>query len=137
MSINHIQDEIIEDFELFDNWEDKYAHIIELGKKIPAMNEANKTPECRVKGCQSSVWLYPTLEAGKVFFEADSDAFIVKGLVSILLRVFSGQSPEDIAHTNLYVFEKMGMNQHLSMNRSNGLASMIKQIKLNAITFAQ
>ena len=135
MSIHHIQDEIIEEFELFDNWEDKYAYLIELGKNLPAMPETLKTDERKVKGCQSSVWLYPSLENQQIIFQADSDALIVKGLVSLLIRLLSGQSPEAIAQAELYIFEKIGMTQHLSMTRANGLAAMIKQMKMYATAY--
>jgi cysteine desulfuration protein SufE len=133
MSINEIQNEIIEEFELFDEWEDRYAHLIELGKKLPHMAEELKTDERKVKGCQSSVWLYPTLENNQIIFQADSDAMIVKGLVSLLVRTLSCQTPEAIAQSDLYMFEKIGMTQHLSMTRANGLASMIKQMKMYAL----
>lgn len=135
MLLHTRQDEIIEEFELFDDWEDKYAHLIDLGKKLPPMSEEHKTEERKVKGCQSNVWLYPTFADGKIFFEADSDALIVKGLVSLLITLYNGQSPEVIAKNELYLFERIGMNQHLSMTRANGLASMIKQIKTYAILF--
>lgn len=133
MSINEIQNEIIEEFELFEEWEDRYTHLIDLGKKLPLMPEALKTEERIVKGCQSNVWLYPVHEAGKIRFEADSDALIVKGLVSLLVRTLSEQTPADIAQADLYMFEKIGMMQHLSMTRANGLASMMKQMKMYAL----
>ncbi len=136
MSINEIQNEIIEEFELFDEWEDRYTHLIELGKKLPILPEEHKTPDRIVKGCQSSVWLLPTLQAGKVVFQADSDAMIVKGLVSLLVRILSEQTPQDIATAELYMFEKIGMTQHLSMTRANGLASMIKQMRMYAIALS-
>ncbi|WP_448529682.1 SufE family protein [Raineya sp.] len=129
MNIQEIQDEIISEFELFDNWDDKYAYIIELGKKLPPLSETYKTEENLVKGCQSKVWLHGYKKDDKVFFEADSDALIVKGLVSLLLRVYSGQPAEAIAQTEPYFIQKIGLQQHLSMTRANGLASMIKQIR--------
>ena len=135
MLINDIQNEIINDFELFDDWDDKYAYIIELGKKLASMPEKFKNEENIVKGCQSKVWLYAYNEADKVFFLGDSDALIVKGLVSLLIKVFSGQKAEDIAQSDLYFLEKIGLQQHLSMTRANGLASMIKQMKTYGLAF--
>ncbi len=137
MPIDIAQVEIIEEFALFDDWEDKYAYLIELGKLLPTMPDEHKTDEQKVKGCQSNVWLYPTFQEHKLFFEADSDALIVKGLVSLLVRMLSGQPPEDIATASLYVFEKIGMNQHLSMTRANGLASMINQLRMYAVEYAK
>ncbi|MFN3315916.1 MAG: SufE family protein [Raineya sp.] len=136
MHINDIQNEIISDFELFDDWDDKYAYIIELGKKLPPMPENFKTEENIVKGCQSKVWLHAYHEGDKVFFLGDSDALIVKGLVSLLIKVFSGQKAEDIAQSNLYFLEKIGLQQHLSMTRANGLAAMIKQMKTYGLAFS-
>lgn len=136
MPINEIQNEIISDFELFDDWDDKYAYIIELGKKLAPMPEKFKNEENIVKGCQSKVWLYAYNEADKVFFLGDSDALIVKGLVSLLIKVFSGQKAEDIAQADLYFLEKIGLQQHLSMTRANGLASMIKQMKTYGLVFS-
>lgn len=135
MSIQEIQDEIIEDFSLFDNWEDKYTYIIELGKKLAPLAEEFKIDENKIKGCQSNVWLNTRLEDKHLIFEGDSDAVIVKGLVSLLIKVLSDQEPEAIANTDLYFIEKIGMNQHLSMTRANGLASMIKQMKLFALAY--
>jgi cysteine desulfuration protein SufE len=133
MSITEIQNEIIEEFELFEEWEDRYAHLIDLGKNLPHMADELKLDIYKVRGCQSSVWLYPEIQAGKIVFHADSDALIVKGLVSLLVRTLSHQKPHDIAATALYMFEKIGMTQHLSMTRANGLASMIQQMQLYAL----
>lgn len=135
MSINKIQDEIIEEFELFDNWEDRYAYLIELGKKLPEMEESYKTDEYKIKGCQSNVWIHTKLEEDKIIFRGDSDALIVKGLVSILIRVLSAQNPAEVAEADLYFLEKIGMQQHLSMTRANGLASMIKQMKMYGLAY--
>jgi len=135
MSINDIQDNIINDFSLFDEWDEKYAYIIELGKKLDPLSEEYKTEKYIIKGCQSQVWLHSYLKDGKVFFEADSDAIITKGLVSLLIKILSGHKPEEIANADLYLLEKIGMKQHLSPTRSNGLASMVKQMKLYAIAF--
>jgi cysteine desulfuration protein SufE len=135
MTINEIQDEIIEDFGLFDNWEDRYAYIIELGKKLPELQEEHKIEENKIKGCQSSVWMITRLQDGKIIFEGDSDAIIVKGLVSLLIKVLSNQSAEEVANAHLYFVEKIGMKQHLSMTRANGLASMIKQMKMYGLAY--
>lgn len=135
MTINEIQDKTIDDFSLFDEWDEKYTYIIELGKKLAPFNEDYKKDEYKIKGCQSQVWLHSYLQDGIVFFEADSDAIIVKGLVSLLIKILSGHSPEEIANTDLYFMEKIGMQQHLSPTRSNGLAAMVKQMKLYAIAY--
>jgi len=136
MNINELQNQIISDFELFDDWDDKYAYIIELGKKMPPMPEQYKTEENIVKGCQSKVWLHAHNKENKVFFLGDSDALIVKGLVALLIKVLSGQTAEDIAQSNLFFLEKIGLQQHLSMTRANGLASMIKQMKAYGLAFS-
>ena len=135
MTINEIQDNIIEDFELFDNWEDKYTYIIETAKQLPALAEEFKTEKYKIKGCQSNVWMHASMEGEKVIFEADSDALIVKGLVSLLIKVLSGHSPEAIAGSDLYFIDKIGMKQHLSMTRANGLVSMIKQMKMYGLAY--
>ncbi len=133
MNIEEIQDEIISDFELLEDWSDKYAYIIELGKKLQPLAEEFKTEDRIIKGCQSRVWLYSYLKDGKAQFEADSDAIIVKGLVYLLLKVLHNQTPETVIKTDLYFLEKIGMAQHLSPTRANGLLAMVKQIKLYAI----
>ena len=135
MTINTIQDNIINDFSLFDEWDEKYGYIIELGKKLSPLSEVYKTDEYKIKGCQSQVWLHPYLLDGKIFFEGDSDAIIVRGLVNLLIKILSGHTPEEIANADLYFMEKIGMQQHLSITRSNGLASMVKQMKLYAIVY--
>lgn len=135
MTINETQDQIIEEFELFDDWADKYEYIIDLGKKLPPLNEQYKTEENIIKGCQSRVWLHAYLDGDLLKFEADSDAIIVKGLVSILVRTLSGHTPEEIASADVYVLEKVGLQQHLAQTRSNGLASMLKQMKNYAVAF--
>jgi cysteine desulfuration protein SufE len=132
VSINDLQDEIIEEFAMFDDWADKYEYIIDMGKKLPTMPEEYKTEETIVKGCQSKVWLHENLENGILKFAADSDAIIVKGLVAMLLRVLSGHNPAEIAKADLYFIEKIGMNTHLAPTRSNGLVSMIQKMKLIA-----
>jgi cysteine desulfuration protein SufE len=136
MTINEIQDELINDFELFDDWTEKYAYIIELGKKLGTIEEEHKKPENIIKGCQSNVWLIAHKdEKGKLIFRADSDAIIVKGLVYMLLKVLSGHSPKEITDADLYFMDKIGMSQHLSPTRSNGLVSMMKQMKFYAIAY--
>ena len=134
-TINEIQDQIIEDFALFDEWDEKYAYIIDLGKKVPPLKEEFKTEQNIIKGCQSQVWMVSHELDNKVYFEGDSDAIIVKGLVALLLKVLSGQPAADIAESDLYFIDKIGMKQHLSMTRSNGLASMVKQMKLHALAY--
>lgn len=134
-TINEIQDQIIEDFDLFDEWDEKYAYIIDLGKKLPGIDPKYKTEENIIKGCQSLVWMTSHYTDGKVTFEGESDAIIVKGLVALLLKVLSGQPAEDIIKSDMYFIDKIGMKQHLSMTRSNGLASMVKQMKMHAIAY--
>lgn len=135
MTTNEIQDQIIEEFALFDDWTDKYEYIIELGKKLPFLNEEHKVEENKIKGCQSNVWLEAHMEGDKLNFNADSDAIIVKGLVSMLIRVLSGHTPEEIVNTDLYFIDKIGMTQHLAQTRSNGLLSMVKQMKFYALAY--
>ncbi|HAI76617.1 MAG TPA: Fe-S metabolism protein SufE [Microscillaceae bacterium] len=138
MSITAIQDEIVENFNLFDNWDDKYAYLIELGKKLPPLDEKHKTEDKIIKGCQSKVWLHSYLnDEQKVIFEGDSDAMIVKGLVSLLIQALSNQPAAEILNTDLYFLDQIGMKQHLSMNRANGLAAMIKQMKMYALALQQ
>lgn len=133
MTINEIQDDIISDFEMLEDWNDKYGYIIELGKKLSPLAEEFKTEDRIIKGCQSRVWLYSYLKDDKIQFEADSDAIIVKGLVYLLLKVLHNQSAEAVATAELYFIDKIGMAQHLSPTRANGLLSMVKQMKLYGI----
>jgi cysteine desulfuration protein SufE len=135
MSINKIQEEIIEDFELFDDWEGKYEYIIDLGKSLPTMADEHKNDDNIIKGCQSVVWLHPRFESGLVYFDADSQAIIVKGLVSMLTKVLSGHKPEEILNADLFFIERVGLSGHLAQTRSNGLASMVKQMKMYALAF--
>lgn len=134
-SIQEIQQEIIEAFSLFDDWTDKYEYIIDLGKKLPPLSSEYKKEENLIKGCQSQVWLIARMENGLVYFEADSDAIIVKGLVSLLIQVLSGQRPEDISNADLFFIDQIGMTSHLAQTRSNGLLSMVKQMKFYALAF--
>jgi cysteine desulfuration protein SufE len=136
MTINETQDEIIEEFELFDDWADKYEYIIDLGKKLKGFPEEQKTEENIIKGCQSRVWLNARQENENLIFEADSEAIIVKGLVNMLIRVLSGHTPKEIAEADLYFMDKIGMSSHLAQTRSNGLASMVKQMKNYAIVYS-
>ncbi len=127
--------EVVEEFGMFTDWVDKYEYIISLGKELPLIEESKKTDDLLIKGCQSRVWLHAKMENGKVVFTADSDAIITKGVISLLIRVLSGQSPEAIINTELTFVERIGLKEHLSPTRSNGLVSMIKQMKLYALAF--
>ena len=135
MTINEIQDEIIDEFSLFDDWMDKYQYLIDLSKNLPVIDEKYKTEENLIKGCQSQVWLAAEYKDGKVFFTADSDAIITKGIISLLIRVLSGQSPQDILDFDLHFIESIGLKENLSPTRSNGLLAMIKQMKIYALAF--
>jgi len=135
MTINEAQDELIEDFELFDDWESKYEYIIDLGKQFPPLEEQYKTEDNIIKGCQSRVWLNAYMDENLLKFEADSDAIIVRGLVSMLVKVLSGHTPEEIASADLYFMEKVDLHQHLAQTRSNGLASMLKQMRAYGIAY--
>ncbi|MFT5259912.1 MAG: cysteine desulfuration protein SufE [Saprospiraceae bacterium] len=128
-TINEIQDEIIEEFSYFDQWMDKYEYMIDLGKKLPIIDEQYKTEGHLIPGCQSQVWLHAEGKDGLIHFSADSDAIITKGIIALLVRVLSGQSAKDIAETDLHFIEKVGLTQHLSPTRSNGLVSMVNQMR--------
>jgi cysteine desulfuration protein SufE len=133
--MKEVEQTLIEEFELFDDWMDKYNYIIELGKELPMIEEQYKTPEFLIDGCQSQVWLHADYREGLVFFTADSDAIITKGIVNLLIRVLSGRTPQEIIDNDLHYLDAIGLKEHLSPTRSNGLASMIKQIKLYAVAF--
>ena len=135
MSIAEIQNEIIEEFSLFDDWMQKYEHMIELGKSLPLIDAAYKTDDHIIKGCQSKVWVHAALQDNQLIFTADSDAIITKGIIAILIRAFSNQHPQDILEADTDFFDAIGLKEHLSPTRANGLVSMIKQIKLYAIAF--
>lgn len=135
MTINERQDEIKSDFEVMSNWEDKYEYIIQLGKDLPLIAEEYKTPENLIKGCQSRVWLHTELRDGNLYFTADSDAVITKGLVSLMIYVLSGHTPKEIASADIYFINDIGLSSHLSPTRSNGLLSMLKQMKLYAVAY--
>lgn len=133
--ISEIENEIVDEFSFFTDWQDKYEYIIELGKKLKGFPEDKRLDENKVKGCQSSVWLTAEKNNGSIVFHADSDSTIVKGLIAILLRVFSGQGADNIVNSRLEFIEKIGLKQHLAQTRANGLAAMIKQIKMYALAF--
>lgn len=134
-SINEIQDEIIDEFSMFDDWMQRYEYMIELGKSLELIDEKYKTDDYTIKGCQSKVWVFAELKDQFIQFTADSDAIITKGIIALLLRVFSGQKPQDILDAELYFIDQIGLNEHLSPTRANGLLSMIKQIKLYAVAY--
>ena len=133
MTIKEIQEEIIDEFSMFDDWMDRYEYLIELGKSLPIIDEQFKLDENLIKGCQSKVWLYSELEDDRVKFSADSDAILTKGIAALLLRVYSGQKPEDILTAETSFIDEVGLKEHLSPTRANGFVSMIKQIKMYAI----
>lgn len=134
-TIEETEQEIVEEFSLFDSWDDKYEYIIDLGKKLPALDEQHKVDENKVRGCQSTVWLAADFSDGKVFFKADSDAVIVKGLISMLIRVLSGHTPDEIIEAKLDFINQIGMTSHLAQTRSNGLLAMVKGMKNYALAF--
>ena len=132
-TIEEIQEEILEDFDMFEDWMQKYEYLIDLGKDLPAIDEKYKVEENLIKGCQSRVWLHAKENSGNIIFSADSDAIMTKGIVALLIRVLSGQNANDIAHADLDFINKIGLKEQLSATRANGLLSMIKQMKLYAI----
>ena len=134
-SIHQIQKEIIEEFSLFDDWTQRYEYMIDLGKSLPLIDEKYKNDKFIIKGCQSKVWVNAELENKVIKFTADSDAIITKGIIAILIRVFSNQSPKDIIKANTDFIDQLGLKEHLSPTRANGLVSMIKQIKMYALAF--
>lgn len=134
-TIAAIEEEIVDEFSLFDSWDDKYEYIIDLGKKLPPLEEEHKKDENRVRGCQSTVWLVADYKDGKVHFRADSDSVIVKGLISMLIRVLSGHAPDEIINAKLEFIHRIGMTTHLAQTRSNGLLAMVKQMKNYALAF--
>lgn len=135
MTINETQDEIIEEFSALDDWMDRYQLLIDLGGKEQPLNEAYKTEQNLIDGCQSRVWLQADLADGKVLFRAESDALIVKGIVALLIRVLNGHTPREISEADLYFIDRIGLREHLSPTRSNGLLAMLKQMKLYALAF--
>jgi len=134
--IPSIEEEIVDEFSLFDSWEDKYEYIIDMGKKLPPLPDQFKKEENKIRGCQSTVWMVSEGHDGRVFFKADSDAVIVKGLISMLIRVFNGQKAADIVKADMKFIDDIGMSTHLAQTRSNGLRAMIKQMKLDAVAWS-
>jgi cysteine desulfuration protein SufE len=134
-TIPEIENEIVEEFALFDSWDDKYEYIIDLGKKLPELDAKHKIDENKVRGCQSTVWLVADYKDGKLYYSAESDAVIVKGLISMLIRVLSGHKPDEIINAPLEFIKRIGMTTHLAQTRSNGLLSMVKQMKNYALAY--
>jgi len=135
MTIKEIQEEIIDEFSMFEDWMERYEHLIDLGKSLPIIDEAFKLDENLIKGCQSKVWLHSELKNNRLYFTADSDAILTKGIVALLLRVFTEQKPTDIINADMSFIDQIELKEHLSPTRANGLVSMIKQIKLYALAF--
>jgi cysteine desulfuration protein SufE len=135
MSVTEVQQDLIEEFSLFDDWMDKYEHLISLGKTLPLINPKLKTDDRLIKGCQSKVWLNAEQQGGKVVYTADSDAIITKGIIAVLIRAFSNRQPEEIIAADTSFIDKIGLKEHLSPTRANGLVAMIKQMKLYAVAF--
>ncbi|WP_282115658.1 SufE family protein [Cellulophaga baltica] len=135
MSIKEIQDDIVDEFSMFDDWMQRYEYMIDLGKSLPLIESQYKTEDNIIKGCQSKVWVHADLEDDKLVFTADSDAIITKGIIAILIRAFSNQKPKDIIEADTAFIDEIGLKEHLSPTRANGLVSMIKQIKLYAIAY--
>jgi cysteine desulfuration protein SufE len=135
MSINEIQDAIVEEFSVFDNWMDRYQQLIEYGKDLPPIDDRKRTEQYLIQGCQSKVWLDAELRNGKIYFTADSDAIITKGIVSLLIKVLSGRTPDEILNADLYFIDKIGLKDNLSPTRSNGLVAMVKQMRMYALAF--
>ena len=134
-SIQSIQQESVNEFDFFDDWSEKYQYLIDLGKNLPDFNQINRVEENLVKGCQSNVWLHAEIIDDKIIYTADSDAIISKGIISILISVFSGQKPEDIINAKMDFIDKIGLSNHLSQTRANGLLAMVKQIKIYAVAY--
>jgi len=135
MTIQQIQEEIIDEFSMFEDWEERYQYMIDLGKELPLIATEYKTEDNIIKGCQSKVWVHAELDDNKIAFTADSDAIITKGIIAILIRVFSNQHPKDIIEANTDFIDDIGLKEHLSPTRANGLVSMIKQLKMYAIAY--
>ncbi len=135
MTINELQDEIIEDFSVLEDWMDKYGMLIDLGNALEPFPEEYRIPQNLIEGCQSRVWLHAEMRQGNVIFAGDSDAILVKGIVSLLIKVLSGHTPDEILHADLYFIDRIGLKEHLSPTRSNGLLAMVKQMKMYALAF--
>ncbi len=136
-SISMIQSDIISEFSMFDDWTEKYEYLIELGKSVPKIKDDEKKDENLIKGCQSRVWLFVEKKEDYIIYTADSDAIITKGIIALLIRVFSHQKSEDIANSNLHFIDKIGLKEHLSITRANGMLSMLKQMKMYAIALSK
>ena len=134
-TINELQDEIIEEFAVFDDWMDKYSLLIDMGRNLEPLDETLKTPDNRIEGCQSNVWLDARMKDDVLIFTADSDAVLVKGIVSVLVQILSGHTPEEVLEAELYCIERIGLQEHPSPTRSNGLLAMVKQMKMYALAF--
>ena len=135
MTINEIQDQIIDEFSAFGDWMERYEYLIDMGRTLPPFDIAHKVPDFLIEGCQSKVWLYPSLDNGVITFTADSDALITRGIVALLVRVFSGRTPDEIISADIYFIDRIGLKQNLSPTRSNGLLSMMKQMRLYALAY--
>ena len=135
MTINEAQDEIIGEFSVFDEWPDKYEYLIELSGSLPAIGEEHRNEQFLIRGCQSRVWVDAELRDGKIYFTADSDAIITKGIIALLIRVLSGRTPQEIVDSDLYFIDRIGLRENLSPTRANGLLAMIKQMKLYALAY--
>mgnify|MGYP002551019917 FL=1 len=135
MTINEAQDEIIGEFSVFDDWLDKYEYLIELSGSLPAIGEEHRNEQFLIRGCQSRVWVDAELRDGKIYFTADSDAIITKGIIALLIRVLSGRTPQEIVDSDLYFIDRIGLRENLSPTRANGLLAMIKQMKLYALAY--
>ena len=136
MKIKEIQDEIVDEFSMFDDWDERFQYVIDLGKSLPMIDEKYKTEENTIKGCQSKVWLHAEEQDDKIVFTADSDAIITKGIIAVLIRAFSNQKAAEILESNTAFIDEIGLKEHLSPTRANGLVSMIKQIKMYALAFS-
>lgn len=135
MTLNEVQDRIVEDFSIFEDWMDRYQQLIELGKDLPPIDEKKRTESYLIKGCQSKVWLDAELSDGKIQFTADSDAIITKGIVALLIQVLNGRAPKEIIDADLYFIDKIGLKENLSPTRSNGLGAMVKQMRMFALAY--
>jgi cysteine desulfuration protein SufE len=135
MTLNEIQDQIIDEFSVFGDWMERYEYLIDMGRTLPPFDVAHKVPDFLIEGCQSKVWLYPSLDNGVITFTAESDALITRGIVALLVRVFSGRTPDEIISADIYFIDRIGLKQNLSPTRSNGLLSMMKQMRLYALAY--
>lgn len=135
MTLTEVQDQIIDEFSVFDEWLDKYDYLIDLSKELPVIDEKHRTDQYVIKGCQSRVWVDAHMANGKIYFSADSDAIITKGIIALLIRVLNGRTPQEILDCDLYFIDRIGLRENLSPTRANGLLAMIKQMKLYALAF--